>query len=125
MKYLSYFITLSLLFITQIYGSAPWGKDADLVKSSSFPEKQLHHSLSSKMAQEAIHFHQNFISPADGPRSNYIPSSSQYTLLAIRKYGFLQGFFMGCDRLIRENSEPWVYSTIPSNGKIIKYDPVK
>lgn len=72
-----------------------------------------------------ICFHQEVISPADGPRSHFIPSSSQYTLDAMRKYGFFQGVSMGCDRLMRENKDPWVYRiTFDGAGKAIKYDPV-
>jgi uncharacterized protein len=72
-----------------------------------------------------IGFHQEVISPCDGPRSHYIPSSSQYALEAIRTYGFFQGVAMGCDRLMRENKDPWVYrNTVDGAGKSIKYDPV-
>jgi putative component of membrane protein insertase Oxa1/YidC/SpoIIIJ protein YidD len=72
-----------------------------------------------------IGFHQRVISPADGPRSHFIPSSSQYTLNAMRKYGFFQGVAMGCDRLMRENKDPWIYRlTLDQEGKLIKYDPV-
>ena len=74
---------------------------------------------------KAIRFHQEVISPADGPRSHFIPSSSQYTLESMRKYGFLQGFTMGCDRLMRENDDPWVYrKTRDSAGREMKWDPV-
>ena len=39
------------------------------------------------------------------------------------RYGFLKGFVMGCDRLIRENNEEWVYRKIEMDGQIFKYDP--
>jgi hypothetical protein len=53
-------------------------------------------------------------------------SSSQYTLDAMKKYGFLKGFTMGCDRLMRENDDPWVYrKTVDSIGHPMKWDPVK
>lgn len=72
-----------------------------------------------------IEFHQDVISPADGPRSHFSPSSSQYTLEAIRRYGFIRGFALGCDRLQRENKEDWVYPTsIGNDGLKIKLDPV-
>jgi hypothetical protein len=32
---------------------------------------------------------------------------------------------MGCDRLMRENSDEWVYRKIESEGKIFKYDPIR
>jgi putative component of membrane protein insertase Oxa1/YidC/SpoIIIJ protein YidD len=72
-----------------------------------------------------IRFHQEIISPCDGPRSHYIPSSSQYTLEAMRRYGYFTGLAMGCDRLMRENKEEWVYRvTMDPAGAPIKYDPV-
>lgn len=105
----------------------PWGKDADLVhqkplqKCSKNPP-----SLLAKIGQQAIRFHQEVISPADGPRSHFIPSSSQYTLDAIHKYGFFKGCMWGCDRLMRENEDPWVYQTVQdSSGKLMKWDPVR
>lgn len=114
------------LFTLQLQGD-PWGKDADLAKrpSTRCHEAQCPTPILGKFAEMMIHFHQDIISPADGPRSNYIPSSSQYTLDAMRKYGFFQGFCMGCDRLMRENDDPWVYQmTLDRAGKIMKYDPV-
>ena len=77
-----------------------------------------------RVAEEVILFHQNVISPVDGPRSHFRPTSSRYMLLAIRKHGFLQGFVMGCDRLLRENDDDWLYRTIQIDGKIYKFDPV-
>jgi putative component of membrane protein insertase Oxa1/YidC/SpoIIIJ protein YidD len=106
----------------------PWGKDADLVKRHCKPPKIEHSNptpILDKFAEVMIHFHQDVISPADGPRSHFIPSSSQYTLNAMHKYGFFQGFIMGCDRLMRENDDPWVYrDTVDGAGNWIKYDPV-
>lgn len=100
----------------------PWGKDADLLpakeQAASAPPSML-----VKAARQAILFHQRVISPVDGPRSHFRPSSSQYMLLAMYKHGFVKGFFLGCDRLLRENEDAWVYRTIEENGKLIKYDP--
>lgn len=104
----------------------PWGKDADLVNKKIKKEKTTCNTLFlGSFAETAIAFHQNVISPADGPRSHFYPSSSQYTLDAMRKYGFFEGFLMGCDRLMRENEDPWVYRTITlPDGCKIKYNPV-
>lgn len=106
---------------------APWGKDRKLArpfnqqtaakKSGSFLESA---------GSSLIWFHKNVISPADGPRSHHKPNSSQYTLDAIKKYGFLHGVLMGCDRLMRENSDPWIYPTVEDEeGISFKWDPVK
>ncbi len=102
----------------------PWGKDAHLRKKSP-PDQEVSSSLAVQAANLVILFHQKVISPVDGPRSHYRPSSSQYMKQAMGKYGFLKGFVMGCDRLLRENNEEWVYRKIEENGKIFKYDPAE
>ncbi|WP_242678217.1 MULTISPECIES: membrane protein insertion efficiency factor YidD [unclassified Neochlamydia] len=81
--------------------------------------------LMGSLAESLIGFHQTIITPIDGPRSNYLPSSSQYTLDAMRKYGFFVGFSMGCDRLMRENDDPWIYPKVTDRqGYLLKYNPV-
>lgn len=105
----------------------PWGKDADLsLKQASMPFcKECRTPLLNEVAELLIGFHQVVISPADGPRSHYLPSSSQYTLDAIRRYGFFHGFLMGCDRLMRENSDLWIYRLgSDAGGNVLKLDPV-
>jgi putative membrane protein insertion efficiency factor len=61
-----------------------------------------------------IRFYQVCISPMMKPHCRYIPTCSQYTLEAIRKYGALKGGLMGIKRICRCN--PW-----HPGG----YDPVK
>jgi uncharacterized protein len=104
----------------------PWGKDADLTRKKEKPAAfQLSPQLSPLgwLAEKAILFHQNVLTKVDGPRSHFRPTSSRYMLLAIRHYGFFKGYIMGCDRLLRENEEKWVYRTVDINGKLFKYDP--
>lgn len=106
----------------------PWGKDADIAFNANSSEKcnECDSTILSRMGQSAIKFHQEVISPADGPRSNFIPSSSQYTKEAMCKYGFFTGYMMGCDRLMRENDDEWVYKkTADPKGRPIKWDPVR
>jgi uncharacterized protein len=45
-------------------------------------------------------------------------------LLAIRRYGFFKGYMIGCNRLLRENDDPWVYRTAEFNGQLYKFNPV-
>ena len=78
--------------------------------------------IATAMAKRIIGFHQRVISPVDGPRSHFLPSSSWYMMLAIRHYGFPKGFLMGCDRLLRENREEWVYRTVTLGEETIKWD---
>lgn len=129
LKFLS-IIAVSVIF-TSLQGAtelAPWGKDADLIyveiEECEAP-KRCSTPFFGAFGEVMIGFHKKVISPADGPRSNFFPNSSQYTLDAMRQYGFFQGVAMGCDRLMRENSDPWVYrKTLNKFGKVTKYNPV-
>lgn len=122
-----------ILCFPMILQADPWGKDADLaslkhrstVSSCKIQTLPPQHSVLALIGGEMIRFHQEVISPADGPRSHFIPSSSQYTLDAMRKYGFFRGYAMGCDRLMRENDDPWVYKKVlgPA-GNLMKWNPV-
>jgi len=106
--------------------SAPWGQDADLVHwiVATPGSERCRTPLFGWVAEWGIAFHQKVISPADGPRSHFIPSSSQYTLDAMRKHGFFHGFFLGCDRLMRENNDPWIYRRVSDkSGRVMKFDP--
>lgn len=124
------FFLLSLFLFNTIH-TDPWGKDAFLCKkprcqpSAQESGKQCSTPILGPIAEALIKFHQDVVSPADGPRSHFLPSSSQYTLEAMRKYGFYRGFLMGCDRLMRENDEEWVYRTGKNSaGQLMKLDPV-
>jgi len=104
----------------------PWGKDADLCTLPKKETVRCTTTVFGPFAETMICFHQRVISPADGPRSHFYPSSSQYMLDAMRKYGFFKGFLLGCDRLMRENSDPWVYTYIQLDENVsLKHDPVR
>jgi len=115
---------LLFLFIPiLIFSEEPWGKDYDIKYIIPSVKKEKKHSFLSKIANNIIIFHQKNFSPIDGPRSNFRPTSSRYMQLAIKRYGFFKGYIMGCDRLLRENREKWVYRTIKIDDHIYKYDP--
>ncbi len=120
------FRLLFLLIPCLLYGVAleePWGKDCDLLVAPSEVTLPPRAGPLPFLSEKIIQFHQTVISPVDGPRSHFRPTSSQYMRLAIRRYGFLQGYIMGCDRLLRENSDPWVYRHKTINGVLYKWDP--
>lgn len=120
MNKLIYLLVLVIPFQGNAFG--PWGKDADLVT----PKVKRVKPCNTTIQEVLISFHQDIISPADGPRSHFYPSSSEYTLQAMRKYGFFKGFLMGCDRLQRENKEEWVYiKALDGRGDETKLDPVR
>lgn len=122
-------MSFKLLFLVPLFIFAspgfqePWGKDSHLKPKKAAEEKK--DNLAIKTANAIIRFHQEVISPVDGPRSHYRPTSSTYMLLAMQRYGFLKGFVMGCDRLLRENDEEWVYRKIEIDGKVYKFDPAR
>jgi putative component of membrane protein insertase Oxa1/YidC/SpoIIIJ protein YidD len=109
----------------------PWGKDECLpsapVRTKNPYAEQYHAPVSKNPLVQGmdllVQFHQNVISPVDGPRSNFRPTSARYMLLAMRRHGFIKGYLMGCDRLIRENSDPWVYRKKEIDGVVYKWDP--
>ncbi|MCX6990536.1 MAG: membrane protein insertion efficiency factor YidD [Chlamydiae bacterium] len=101
----------------------PWGKDSDLKISAKEELPVKPKSIAVDIAEKIINFHQQVISPVDGPRSHYRPGSSEYMRIAMKNHGFIKGFVMGCDRLLRENKDPWVYRSIEENGEQFKYDP--
>lgn len=127
MDFKTFFIFLCFCSATlhaEVGYQEPWGKDSELIpRLQQTPPLPLKKGLWTKLAEQIILFHQNVLSPVDGPRSHFRPSSSRYMLLAMYRYGFIKGFIMGCDRLLRENKEDWVYRTITINGETFKWDP--
>ncbi len=121
-KMLLFLLSISSLYALPGYYE-PWGKNADLITHTKqeTPLPQL--SPLGWIAEKTILFHQNVLTQVDGPRSHFRPTSSRYMLLAIRRHGFAKGFIMGCDRLLRENDEEWVYRTRLIDGKLYKWDP--
>lgn len=119
-----------LLFLTiplfsEIGYVEPWGKDYKLVPSlkNASLEAKKKPDLITRMALQVILFRQRVLSPADGPRSHFRPSSSQYMFQAMKEQGFIKGYIMGCDRLLRENKEEWVYKHTIYMDTIYKWDP--
>ncbi len=118
---------LFFLFPLFLFGKCgyfePWGKDTDLIKKLKTQNSEKSLSLLGQAFDRLIIFHQKVISPIDGSRSHFRPTSSRYMQLAIHRYGFLTGFLMGLDRLLRENNEEWVYDHITQGRYSYKYDP--
>lgn len=127
---LYYLIFLFFLLLPFTSSCTPFGKDAELVFfQSETPEYCPCPTASGpgvSLSRLLIRFHQEVITQIDGPRSHFRPSSSQYTLDAIEKYGFLTGWILGCDRLLRENDDPWIYpKRLNENDELYKWDPVR
>ncbi len=61
-----------------------------------------------------IRGYQRFISPLTPPACRYTPTCSQYTLIAIRKYGLVRGSWMGMKRISRCHPlNPGGYDPVP------------
>jgi len=58
-----------------------------------------------KIILRSIKFYQVFISPNLGQNCRFYPSCSQYSYLAIKKYGLLKGLWRGTKRLSK--CHPW------------------
>ena len=118
---LCFFILISSCLLAEVGFIEPWGKDTEMIpKSSRIPPVPSTRNFFIKMAEQIILFHQNVLSPVDGPRSHFRPTSSRYMMLAMKRHGFIKGFVMGCDRLLRENKEEWVYRTVVIDGEEFK-----
>ena len=48
-----------------------------------------------------ILFYRNFISPLKTPCCRYIPTCSEYALIAVEKYGVVHGGWMAIKRILR------------------------
>src|SRR3990167_5758013 len=103
------FLLLSLLIFGALEARPgfiePWGKDSTLSLAPQEKEKPKL-SLVAKGAEKIIWFHQAILSPVDGPRSHFRPTSSQYMKLAIYRWGFFKGYIKGCDRREDRLMEP-------------------
>lgn len=120
------FFLLPFTLFAEVGYVEPWGKDAGLRHETTAPKTQRKKlSPMGLLAEQVILFHHNVLTHTTGPRSHFRPTSSQYMLQAIHEYGFCKGYIMGCDRLLRENADPWIYRTKEIKGTLYKWDSPK
>jgi len=60
----------------------PWGNDSYLTRPTPIKKEKPKRSLAIRVADLVIDFHQKVLSPVDGTRSHFRPTSSQYMRLA-------------------------------------------
>lgn len=48
-----------------------------------------------------IRFYRGFISPLKPPSCRYIPTCSEYAMIAVEKYGAAKGSFLAIKRILR------------------------
>ncbi len=76
-------------------------------------------------ADKAIRFFQKRLSPLDGDNCQFYPTCSQYARIAFRKYGFLKGWILASDRLLRCNHlNVKIYPFAKGRHSWRRYDPV-
>jgi len=91
------FLCMTNLFAIRAGYFEPWGKDENLRGSpvrTKNPYAYLHNTPPSNNPlvygmDLLVQFHQNVISPVDGPRSNFRPTSARYMLLAMKRHRFI------------------------------------
>lgn len=52
-----------------------------------------------------VRFYQHAISPLFPPTCRYVPSCSQYAIIALQRYGFIKGGWLATKRILR--CHPW------------------
>ena len=52
-----------------------------------------------------LKFYRNFISPLLPPSCRYVPTCSEYALIAIERYGAMKGGWLSLKRILR--CHPW------------------
>ena len=121
-------MALSIAPLYSTYAEKPWGCDSDLTQEAIAKKMPAHKAVKNPFVlfgKAMVGFHQKVLHPIQGERSHFRPTSSHYTLQAIKAHGFFKGFIMGCDRLMRENEEAWIYPTRIIHGRKWKWDPPK
>jgi hypothetical protein len=58
-----------------------------------------------KILLAAIGFYRRFVSPLKPPCCRFVPTCSEYALLAVEKYGAYKGGFMALKRICK--CHPW------------------
>ena len=107
------FFVLSFIFCLLIY------QTACSTSKGSHKKKAFH------PAEIPLNIYQKFISPIDGARCRMYPSCSSYSKQAFVKHGFLKGWVMTCDRLLRcGRNELSVSPKIERSGRLYCSDTV-
>lgn len=52
-----------------------------------------------------VRFYQKCISPLSGPKCRYLPTCSEYAIIAIERFGAIKGGWLAIKRIARCN--PW------------------
>ncbi len=73
-------------------------------------------SFIKKLIVYLIQFYQRWVSPLFLPACRFSPSCSEYTCVAVKRYGVLRGLYMGTHRLMRCHPfHPGGYDPVPES----------
>jgi uncharacterized protein len=65
-----------------------------------------------------IGFYRRFISPLMGPHCRFVPSCSEYAVMALERHGLMRGSYLAARRLLRCHPfHPGGFDPVPSAGK--------
>lgn len=101
-----------------------WGLSLCLLCSSPLMAAITEEDAGLDPLDEAVVFFQTYISPADGPRCQMMPTCSSYSRQALHKHGMWMGMFMTVDRLLREVDPLEHRQPIISGGALRYADPL-
>lgn len=114
-RLLVFFMGSGLVYAWAFGWSLAWAAESD----RALPDHEDHGAV---RFLSAIH---GIISRVDGKECPMVPTCSRYGFDAINQYGFLRGWIMICDRLIRcGRDECRLAEKIIVDGKVRSYDPL-
>lgn len=58
-----------------------------------------------RVALALVSFYRKYISPMFPPSCRYVPTCSEYAMIALQRYGFIRGSWMAIKRICR--CHPW------------------
>lgn len=62
-------------------------------------------AIPKRIALGMVGFYRKYISPMFPPSCRYVPTCSEYAMIALQRYGFIKGSWMAIKRICR--CHPW------------------
>jgi hypothetical protein len=112
-----------------VRNAEPWSESelAPVVSSDPAGQRSTSTDQSGGLGDLAFDLYASYLTKVDGPRCEHRPTCSYYTVLAIRRHGYVVGSMLAIDRLLRgSRSSSLRYLPIykVEDGRTYFYDPV-